>query len=258
MTMKLVVRRRRAERFVIVPADVVAMLSTAKLTANAFAALCVLMSKPDGWRWSAAEIMAASGLGKDAWQAARRVLEAVGAITPGRPRVEGGRFAGSAFEVDWPALGDGDGDRERGNPAAGETAEKSPVSSSPGADKPGSTEPGLSAASLEEKRQDAPPLPRRSGASCRAALETPVLVEEGEAEQVEAEQVEAEQVEADPHAAAKARVLDLACDAFPEMRHKWAHARRALEGAVKGSAPVSAAGQGGSTWPGGEAGQVVA
>lgn len=114
MSFKIVVERRRAERFVMVPNDVVAMLGTGELTSAAFSVLVVAMSAPDGWSWSAPGLASASGLGRDAWRAARRVLVACGAMSAvRRPRVAGGRVSGSVFSIDWPPH------RETGNPAVG-------------------------------------------------------------------------------------------------------------------------------------------
>lgn len=120
MSMKLVVKRRRAERYTIVPNDVVAMLASGELSADAFSALVVMMSRPDGWRWSVPEVMAASGLGKHAWQRARSMLQAVGAVVDDPRRGGDGRLMGSFFEVDWPEA------PGAGKLAPGEAVDKSP------------------------------------------------------------------------------------------------------------------------------------
>lgn len=135
MSLNLVVQRRRPERFLMVPHHVLDLVGSGELTGNAFAALCVLMRQPDGWHWPVASILAATGLGRDGWQAARRVLVKAGAVVELAPeRDPSGRVCGRRFSVDWPLA------RKPAKPVDGEKA-ADPLS--PGTGFPGRVEPDL-------------------------------------------------------------------------------------------------------------------
>lgn len=207
-------------------------------------------SRPEGWDFLMRDLDAACGYAHGKAEACRRELIAAGYLV--RERTAGGAWH---FEFVWPASPEPVKTTRRKSGDGPETAEAG--------DHPpkiGGTIPRKSAHILKTNTPAvAAAASAAGGGDRRGKRDVDNITAEAEPEPVVVEEVVVEDVVPDdPERASKARMLDLACEAFPEMRHKWAHARRALEGAEKGSAPASAAGQGGSTWPGGEAGQVVA